>query len=231
MHGTATRRRLISLLIALLIVTESAALAQFGGIGLPLGGGDDAAEAGEDAGATGGPGCADMDFATMPPIARKVAGEAAQAGNSTFIMMTRGRDILGRSMEETGDVDQALRVIRDEAAFQSLECGSDPYYRMGVCFNFTIQCVLHGGGGCDSCGRHWGNLFCKETLKKAKDEIPDIEDLFEEGEEWAQLVSLAEEVDGSTLVGDLDKFKDDVVSGAIDGPIDELCDSYFYGAT
>lgn len=237
------KRWLTAVLAALLITGQFSAVAQFGGFELPLGGGlsgsDEAADA-EGEGEAGNPGCPDMeDIAKLPPEARRVAGIALQAGNSTFIMMTRGRDILGESVDETGDVTQALRVFRDEAAFMALDCSSDPYYRLGVCFDFAIQCVSHGGGGCDSCGRYWGNLFCKETLKKLKDELPDFEDVYSEADgearfdgnpEWEELVGLAEEVQGSTLPQELDKFKDDVISGAIDGPVDELCNGWFYGS-
>jgi hypothetical protein len=231
MRKTGIGRFGSTLLVVILVTSQAVALAQFGGFGLPFGG--QAGDQGEAAapGAEGGQdGCPDMEhIGQLPPAARKVAGEAAQAGNSTFVMMTQGREILGRSMEETGDTAQALRQIRDEAAFRSLECSSDKDYRLGVCQTFTLQCLAHGGGGCDSCGRRWGNLFCKETLKKTvKDTVPKPEDVFGEGSDWPELIGLAEQVAGTTLVDDLNEFRQDVLNGAVDGPVDELCDGYFY---
>jgi hypothetical protein len=219
-----------TLLAMALLAAQAVALAQFGGFGLPLGGPTgDQGEAAAPGGEGGQAGCPDMEYlAQLPPAARKVAGEAMQAGNSTYVMMTQGRDILGKSLEETGDTAQALRVIRDEAAFLSLGCSKDKDYRLGVCQTFTLQCLAHGGGGCDSCGRRWGNLFCKETLKKVKDAVPKAEDVFGEDSEWPELIGLAEQVAGTTLADDLNEFREDVLNGVVDGPVDGLCDGYFY---
>lgn len=230
--GLAIRRFGMLLLVSILVSAQAVALAQFGGFGLPFGDSSGGQESGAQGDGGGDDDCPDMaHLGNLPPMARKVAGEAAQAGNSTFVMMTRGREILGQSMEETGDTAQALRQIRDEAAFRSLRCSSDKDYRMGVCQTFTLQCLAHGGGGCDSCGRYWGNLFCKETLKeKLKEGVPKADDVFGEDSEWSELEGLAGGIEGTDLSGDLDKLRDKILDEVLDEPVEDVCDGIFYGA-
>ncbi|MEX2534564.1 MAG: hypothetical protein WD273_03105 [Trueperaceae bacterium] len=138
-------------------------------------------------------------------------------------MIRSGRSTPGAMIRRAGGNTLVAVLLAAPAVAQA--------HRMGVCYTFTLQCLAHGGGGCDSCGRQWGNLFCKETLKKTvKDTVPKAEGVFGEDSEWPELISPAEEVAGSTLVDDLNGFRQDVLNGAVDGPVDELCDGYFYPA-
>lgn len=166
------------------------------------------------------------DAAKLPPAAQQQLGITMEtAGAVRNLLSSQGRKDFQDNYEK-GGTEAALRHVRERAALYAMTCGlGTTNYRSGVCQNFQLMCLAHGGGGCDMCVRAWAAEECTDLLNATADApIEEVRKNTGYDEEWKEIMSVAGKLDDDpTLLDHLENAQ----SRFINDPIHANCHALF----